>query len=53
MNFNRHTRTRMRFLSGQAVVGSLVSVVGLVIAPDRTWSSLLVAAFFLLTIGLG
>lgn len=42
-----------RLFSGLAVGGVLISAVGLVIAPDRAWSSLLVAAFFLLSLGVG
>ena len=53
MNSSRHPQFPMRFLIGLAVVGGLVSLAGLVRAPDRAWSSLLVATFFLLTLNLG
>ena len=36
-----------------AVVAAAVTAIGLVVSPDRAWSSLFVATFYLLTIGLG
>ena len=42
-----------QLLTRLAIAGALVLACGCVIAPLRTWSSLLVATFYLLTIALG
>ena len=46
-------RDRQRLLSGLAIAGATVLLVGATFAPLRIWSNLLVATFYLLTIGLG
>ncbi len=47
------TRNQQRSLAGMILVCALVLAAGVWLAPDRTWSNLLVAAFYLLTLGLG
>lgn len=42
-----------RLFIGLTFAGVATSVIGLFIAPDRAWSSLLVATFFLLSLGVG
>ena len=42
-----------RLLAGLAIAGAIVLVCGIVFAPLRIWSNLLVATFYLVTIGLG
>ena len=45
--------TDSRKLALLAVVGAVVLAVGSRVAPDRTWSNLLVVGFYLVTLGLG
>ena len=44
-------QTRSLLLAG--IVGAVILASGLLLAPQRAWSNLFVASFFLLTIGLG
>ncbi|HUS95221.1 MAG TPA: hypothetical protein VMX97_00615 [Hyphomicrobiaceae bacterium] len=43
----------MRLLQRIAILAGVVLIAGAAIAPERTWSNLLVAAFYLATLGLG
>jgi hypothetical protein len=44
---------KKRNLSWAAIAGGVILAAGLYFAPDRAWSNLLVATFYLLTVGLG
>ncbi|MFC1758600.1 hypothetical protein ACFL2H_07505 [Planctomycetota bacterium] len=44
---------KRRTLSGMAAVAAVILAIGLIVSPERAWSSAFVAAFYLLTIGLG
>lgn len=44
---------KRKTLAWVALVAAAILVVGLFVAPERAWSSLFVASFYLLTIGLG
>jgi len=50
---NNPLLNRQRQLWGWTIVGVLVLAAGFGFAPERTWSNLLVVAFYLLTIALG
>ena len=44
---------KRKTLTWIGAVAAAVAAIGLVVSPDRAWSSLFVATFYLLTIGLG